>query len=77
MGGISIVAIVAISLFMIFVAPLWIIFGYLGRTKSAGQLTREDEQMLADLWQMARKMEDRVENLETIFDVEEPNNENK
>ncbi len=72
-GGVVAVAV----LFTIFVAPLWIIFNYLGKTKSAGQLTKEDEQMLSELWQMARKMDERMKNLETIFDIKEERNENQ
>jgi phage shock protein B len=54
-------------IFMLFVAPVWIFFNYLGKSKAAGKLTREDEKMLEDLWKMAKKMDDRVDNLEIIL----------
>lgn len=64
---------VAISVvFMIFVALPGIIFNYLAKTRSSNMLTREDERMLADLWQMAKKMEDRIQSLETILNSQTP-----
>ncbi|MCK5072906.1 MAG: envelope stress response membrane protein PspB [Bacteriovoracaceae bacterium] len=61
---------VIVLVFMIFVAPVWIFFSYLGKTRSGKMLSNEDEKMLEELWKMAQKMEDRVNTLETIFDSE-------
>jgi phage shock protein B len=66
----AIVAIVVI--FCIFVAPLWLILHYTTKRRQAQSLTREDEKMLADLWQLANKMETRVNSLETILDERVP-----
>lgn len=61
------------AIFCIFVAPLWLILHYTTRRRQAQNLTREDEKMLSDLWQIANKMESRVKSLETILDTRAPN----
>ncbi|NNF51305.1 MAG: envelope stress response membrane protein PspB [Gammaproteobacteria bacterium] len=53
---------------MVVVAPLVIILHYVTKWKEAKGLSREDEQMLEDLWQSAQRMESRVNALETILD---------
>ncbi|HEX7340862.1 MAG TPA: envelope stress response membrane protein PspB [Rhodanobacteraceae bacterium] len=68
-GGIFVVAIV----FCVFVAPLWVIMHYTTKRRQAQSLTREDEKMLSELWQLANKMESRVNALETILDHQVPN----
>jgi phage shock protein B len=60
------------ALFCIFIAPLWLILHYSTRRRQAQGLTREDEKMLSDLWQMASKMESRVKSLESILDDKTP-----
>ncbi|MBF0107418.1 MAG: envelope stress response membrane protein PspB [Deltaproteobacteria bacterium] len=59
-------------IFTIFVAPLWVIFHYVTKSRTSKMLSREDEQLLADLWQMAKKMEARIQSLETILNTESP-----
>jgi phage shock protein B len=61
-----------VVIFCIFVAPLWLILHYTTKRRQAQSLTREDEKMLADLWQLANKMETRVNSLETILDERVP-----
>jgi phage shock protein B len=48
------------------VVPLWIVFHYLTRWRAQRGLTTEDERMLADLWESAKRMENRIVNLERI-----------
>ena len=60
------------AIFCIFVAPLWLIMHYTTKRRQAQSLTREDEKMLSDLWQLANKMENRVTSLETILDTRSP-----
>lgn len=67
----------AIIIFCIFVAPLWLILHYAtARRRSAG-LSRDDERMLEELWQLAGRMESRVNALETILDTQAPGWRNK
>jgi len=54
------------------VVPLWLLLHYITRWRSAKALSADDERMLADLWQSARRMEDRVVTLEAILDAEHP-----
>jgi len=60
------------AIFCVFVAPLWLIMHYTSVRRRSQGLTREDEQMLSDLWQLANKMESRVKSLETILDSHAP-----
>jgi phage shock protein B len=53
--------------------PLWIIFHYITKWRSAKGLTPEDEKMLAELWNSSNRMEERIVTLERILDIEAPN----
>lgn len=66
--GIFVVAII----FLVIVAPVWIIFHYVTKWRIAKTLSADDEQMLSDLWHSAGKMEDRIRQLEKILDAEAP-----
>lgn len=59
-------------LFLTIVAPLWIIFHYATKWRSARSLSAEDERLLAGLWENARRMESRIQALERILDAEAP-----
>lgn len=54
------------------VLPLVVILHYVTKWKEAKGLTREDEQMLEELWASAQKMESRINALETILDDQAP-----
>lgn len=58
--------------FMVVVAPLWIIIHYAMRWRSTKTLSADDEKILADLWESVPKMEGRIRNLERILDAEVP-----
>ncbi len=59
-------------LFLTIVAPIWILSHYISQAKKARGLTPEDETMLGDLWDSAKKMEDRIHTLERILDDNNP-----
>lgn len=59
-------------IFMLVIAPLWLILHYSFRLKSAKALSRADEETLAELWRQSEKLEQRIETLETILDNEAP-----
>lgn len=59
-------------LFLAVVAPLWIIFHYVSKAKENRGLTDEDEKMLEELWESAKRMEDRIHTLERILDSDAP-----
>jgi phage shock protein B len=54
------------------IAPIWIVAHYLTRWRTARSLSRDDEKALVDLWEAAKRMERRIENLERVLDAEAP-----
>ncbi len=54
------------------VAPLWIVFHYITKMKTAKGLTKEDEKMLSEIWESTNRMEERIKTLERILDIEAP-----
>jgi len=63
---------VPLVIFLVIVAPVWIISHYMTRWRTAKTLSAEDEKMLAELWEVAPKLESRVNTLERILDAEVP-----
>lgn len=57
----------------IFIAAPWIFFHYLTRWKTLGTLTKEDENMIDELYELARRLEDRVCTVERIMSADNPN----
>ena len=55
-------------LLVVVVLPMVIVFHYVTKWKQTKSLSREDEQMLEDLWENAEKMQSRINALETILD---------
>lgn len=58
---------------MLFIGLPWIIFHYITKWKSAATLTAEDENLLDELHDMARRLDDRVCSIERIMTAENPN----
>ena len=59
-------------LLLVVVAPIWIVTHYATRWRTARMLSTEQERVLADLWETAQRMEERMESLERILDAEAP-----
>lgn len=59
-------------LLLVIVLPLVIVMHYVTKWREAQGLSTEDEKMLEDLWQDAKRMESRINALETILDDEVP-----
>ena len=59
-------------LFLIFVAPLWIIMHYRSKGRSQGMLTADERVELERLASSAEDMRERIETLESILDAETP-----
>ena len=59
-------------LFVVVVMPLAILLHYITKWKQTKTLSKEDEQMLEELWADAQRMESRVNALETILDDRVP-----
>ena len=58
---------------ILFVAFPWVIFHYITRWKTAATLTTEDENLLDDLHDLARRLDDRMLTIERIIQAENPN----
>ena len=58
---------------MLFIGLPWLIFHYVTKWKSAGTLTREDENLLDELHDMARRLDERVNTVERILTADNPN----
>ncbi|MCG3722005.1 envelope stress response membrane protein PspB [Vibrio cincinnatiensis] len=58
--------------FLIFVAPLWLLLHYRSKRKAESGLSEEEYQQLQTLSEQAKGLQQRVEILEKILDKEAP-----
>ena len=58
---------------VIFIAFPWVLFHYFPKWKSAATITREDENLLEELHELARRLDERVCTVERIMTAENPN----
>ena len=70
MGGDT--AEILIVIFMIFVAPLWLILYYRSKKQINQGLSEEEYLQLNELSELADSMGDRIKTLEAILDAETP-----
>lgn len=61
-----------VIIFLMFVLPVWLVVHYVSKMRTSKGLSKDDEALMSDLWEMANKMESRIESLETILDDEVP-----
>ena len=61
-----------VILFMVIVAPIWLILHYKSKKQISQGLTEEEYQQLTELSELADKMADRIKTLEAILDAESP-----
>ena len=66
------VIIVPFVMFMIFVAPLWLILHYRSRKQVSQGLSEHEHRQLLELANKAERMADRIETLEALLDQESP-----
>lgn len=64
---------VPLIVFLVIVAPIWLILHYATRNSASRKLTSKDEAMLEDLNESARRLDERLHNLERILDADSPN----
>jgi len=58
---------------ILFIGLPWLIFHYITKWKSQATLTGEDEKMLDELNDLARRLDDRMCSIERIMTAENPN----
>ena len=63
---------VPLILFMLFVAPLWVIMHYRSKNKIKQGLSASELEQLNELASRAEKMSERIKTLEAILDAESP-----
>lgn len=65
LGGLAIV--------ILFLGLPWLIFHYVTQWKKNATLTREDENLLDELHDLARRLDERMCSIERIMSAENPN----
>ncbi|WDE14587.1 envelope stress response membrane protein PspB [Thalassomonas haliotis] len=60
-------------IFMLIVAPMWLILHYRSKRQVSQGLSEEEYFQLSELADTADKMAERIKTLEAILDVESPN----
>jgi len=63
---------VPLTIFVLFVAPVWLWLHYSSRQNSGAGLSQNDLQRLQQLTGDAKKMRERIQALEAILDAEHP-----
>jgi phage shock protein B len=58
---------------ILFVALPWLIFHYITKWKMAATLTGADERLLDEMHDIARRLDDRLTNVERIMTADNPN----
>jgi phage shock protein B len=58
---------------MLFIGLPWILLHYISKWKSNPGLSVEDENLLDDLYEAAKRMEDRLATVERIIAADHPN----
>lgn len=58
---------------MLFIGLPWLIFHYVTRWKSQATITTEDENLLDELHDLARRLDERMGTIERIVQADNPN----
>lgn len=66
-----------VIIFMVIVAPIWLVLHYRSKGQVSQGLSEEEYIQLSNLSETADKMADRIQTLESILDVETPDWRNK
>jgi len=70
--GIIAMLVMPLVIFMIFVAPIWLILHYRSKKQVNQGLSAEEQASLQALAEQAEKMSERIQTLEAILDSEAP-----
>jgi phage shock protein B len=63
----------ALAIVTLFIGLPWLIFHYITRWKTAATLTTDDEKLMEELYDLARRLDDRMCSIERIMTAENPN----
>jgi phage shock protein B len=64
--------IVPIIVGMLFIGLPWLILHHVTKWKTAATLTNDDERMLGDMYELARRLEERMETVERLVAQDNP-----
>lgn len=62
----------ALAIFLALIGLPWLIFHYITKWKTGATITGEDEKLLDELHDIARRLEERVGTIERIMTAENP-----
>ena len=62
----------AIVMIVLFIGLPWLVFHYMTKWKTAARLTGGDEKLLDELYDAARRLDDRLCSIERIMTAENP-----
>jgi phage shock protein B len=57
----------------IFIGLPWLVFHYITKWKTSAGLTKEDENLMDELYDLARRLDDRMDTVERIIAADNPN----
>jgi phage shock protein B len=60
------------AVFAIFVALPWVVLHYITKWKTAATLTSGDEALLEELYQLARRLDERMDTVERLVAADNP-----
>jgi phage shock protein B len=61
------------AIVVLFIGLPWLVFHYITKWKTAPTLTSTDERVIEELYDLARRLDDRVRNVERIVTADNPN----
>ena len=61
-----------IAIVTLFIGLPWLVFHYITRWKTSARLTGSDEKLLDELYDAARRLDDRLCSIERIMTAENP-----
>lgn len=72
MEGIVVAFFVPVVVFLVVVAPIWIVLHYRSQGRKGSELSADERMDIEEMIEVANKMAARIETLESILDVESP-----
>jgi phage shock protein B len=61
-----------VAVLCLFIGLPWLVFHYVTKWKQAPKITQEDEQLLDDMFNLARRLEERLITVERIAAADHP-----
>jgi phage shock protein B len=63
---------ILIPISMVFLALIWVVLHYVTKWKTSPALTQDDEVMLEELYQVARRLDERMDTVERLLASDNP-----